>query len=706
MRFSTSFLDDIRARVPISEIVGARVRFDPKKTNAARGDYWACCPFHGEKTPSFHCDNRRNIYHCFGCGASGDIFGFLTAAEGLSFHEAVERLAARAGIPMPKPDAAMAAREQKRDDLYDVLEMAAAFYERALQSDDAEAASARAYLRERQITASAQKQFRLGYAPGGNNALKQFLHGRNIDKNLQEQSGLFAESEHDGNAYDRFRNRIMFPITDIKGRVIAFGGRALSPQARAKYLNSPSTELFHKGKIVYNLAQARNAAANAGRMRAGGAETADIVETADINETDKSEADGRTFIVAEGYMDVVMLTQAGIGAAVAPLGTALTEEQLALIWRFCPQPVLCFDGDKAGVQAAYRALDRALPLLKTGFSLRFMLLPEGSDPDDIIRAGGRELFEELLSGAENLADVMWKRALAGQDFTTPESRAALQKQLYDSVETIQDKGLRYYYRQDIWQRLRAYFAEKGQIRRQGGFFGAESASGNAFSRSGFRNYQRKNGFYAAYAGQTGIGGGSLVSKTLTDSPLVRSAGNGKGSRYAFTAREAAILALLLRYPRLWHENFDVLAALEWKNAKLQDLHKAMLEVLAEEQAVWQTDAAHSSAVKAEYTEAAQESGSAAMLEKLEQKGQKSVADEILAFAANLGTARAQNLTQARESLNQALALYLRAHSLHKQMREIEADLRENPTSRNFARLSAFREELRRTDDLAAAPDEV
>jgi len=645
MRFSASFLDDIRARLPISAVIGARVRFDPKKSSTARGDYWACCPFHGEKTPSFHCDDRRGRYHCFGCGVNGDIFRFLTELDGLSFSEAVERLAAQAGLPMPKPDAFAAEREESRAGLYDVLEQAARFFEHNLQQGaTAEAAEARAYLQQRQIGAAAQRQFRLGFAPGGHNALKQFFHQAKIDPLLQQQSGLLAVSEQDGNFYDRFRHRLMFPITDIKGRVIAFGGRALAPQARAKYLNSPETELFHKGQVLYNLAAARQA------MRG------------------QNGAPDQPLIVVEGYIDVVALAQAGLGAAVAPLGTALTEEQLNLLWRYCPLPVLCFDGDKAGQAAAYRALDRALPLLKTGLSLQFALLPEGRDPDDIIRAGGRAAFAESLAQAAPLADIVWQREIAGRSFATPESRAMLEKRLYGAVAAIKDDSLRRYYGRDMKQRLWEYFRPAAGPRRQNGRperSGAFAAAG-AFGRNRGQN-------------------GGLVTKSLADSPFVRGARGG-----AFAAREAVILALLAAHPALWHENFDMLEQLEFQNSALRDFYRAQLDILAENSSEPPDTAA-------------------IMQARLEQKGQKPVLDKIAAFMANLGVKQAREsatITEARAALKQALTLYRRAHSLHKQIREIETDLAASATGRDFARLQALREELRRAGDLAAAPDDI
>lgn len=651
MRFSLPFLDDIRARVPISEVIGARVRFDGKKSNAARGDYWGCCPFHGEKTPSFHCDDRRGRYHCFGCGASGDIFRFLTELDGLSFHEAVERLAGQAGLPMPKPDAQAAAKEKQRDTLYDIMEKAAVFYENALQAQTEEALAARTYLHERGLSPALQKQFRLGLAPRGNNALKQFFTGAGIDKILQEQSGLFLESREEGNFYDRFRHRIMFPIADIRGKIIAFGGRALSAQDKAKYLNSPETELFHKGRVLYNLAQAR------AKMRG-------------IN-----GAADKPLLVVEGYIDVAALAQAGIYEAVAPLGTALTEEQLALLWRFCPQPILCFDGDKAGLTAAYRALDRALPLLRAGISLRFALLPDGQDPDDMVRAQGRAAFLDILAAAMPPAELLWRRETAGQSFATPESRAGLEKRLREAAFTIRDDRLRSYYLQDIRQRLWEHFRRSGQ--------------------SGGQKTGRQGGNSRIAAG--GFAGGSLITENLAHSSLVRLASLRQTG--GFAPREAAILAILAAYPVLWHENFDSLAGLEFTAPELQRFYQAVMEILAQfsENPHYDRDFAADNEAEAQ-----------ALAVKLEQAGQKTVLDKIKDFTANLGLAAAQSSAdpaRARAALKQALILYRRAHFLHKQISEIEADLLSAPDSGSFTRLKALREELRRADNLDAGADD-
>ncbi len=378
MRFPPSFLDEIRDRVPISEVIGRRVTFDRKKSQPGRGDFWACCPVHGEKTPSFHCEDRKGRYHCFGCGVSGDHFRFLTELEGLAFPEAVERLAAEAGLQMPERDPQAEAREARRGTLVEALAEAANFFSQQLH--EADGAKARAYLRDRGMTARTQANFGMGFAPNSRNRLKEHLAAKGFGREEIEGAGLVVHGEGIAVSYDRFRDRIMFPIHDVNERVVAVGGRAMAADAQAKYLNSPETDVFHKGEMLFNLAKARRAARGAG-----------------------------TVVLVEGYMDVIMLAQAGFENAVAPLGTAMTERQLDLLWRAAGEPVLCFDGDAAGLKAATRAAELALPALKPGRSLRFALLPEGKDPDDLVRDGGPEAFAAVLSAARPLADSATRR---------------------------------------------------------------------------------------------------------------------------------------------------------------------------------------------------------------------------------------------------------------------------------------------------------
>jgi DNA primase len=398
VRLPASFLDDIRDRLTLSAVVGRTVQWDRRKSHPGRGDFWACCPFHSEKTPSFHVDDSKGFYHCFGCKASGDAFTFLVEKEGLSFPEAVERLAAEAGLAMPSPGPEEEVRAAERASLHDVMEIAAAFFRNALSRP--EGREARAYLAGRGLDEETLRTFGIGFAPDDKTALKGHLAAAGVSPDRMIEAGLLIAGEDIAVPFDRFRNRIMFPIRDGRARVIAFGGRAMSPEAPAKYLNSPDTALFRKGEVLYNLDLARGPAHRQG-----------------------------TVVVVEGYMDVIALARAGFGNAVAPLGTAMTEAQLGLLWRMAPEPVLCFDGDEAGRKAAFRALDLALPLLRPGHSLRFAFMPAGQDPDDVLRDDGPEALATALAAAAPLVEVLWRRACELNDRSTPERRARFEADL-------------------------------------------------------------------------------------------------------------------------------------------------------------------------------------------------------------------------------------------------------------------------------------
>ncbi|HXN67727.1 MAG TPA: DNA primase, partial [Bradyrhizobium sp.] len=367
MRFTPQFLDELRARLPVSEVVGKRV-----KLKKAGREWKGLSPFQQEKSPSFTVNDQKGFYHDFSSGKHGDIISFLMETEGVGFTEAVERLAAMAGLPLPAATPDAARHEQRRKTLHDVMELAAKFFADTLASRNG--AKARGYLADRGISPATQLQFRIGYAPGERFALKEYLGSQSISVEDMVEAGLLIAADDIPVPYDRFRDRVMFPITDIRGRVIAFGGRALEKDVAAKYLNSPETPLFHKGDNLYNLAPARLAAHNGGAL-----------------------------VVVEGYIDVIAMVGAGFAASVAPLGTALTENQLALLWKMADEPILCFDGDRAGQKAAWRAADLALPHLLPGKSLRFALLPEGQDPDDLARTGGRAAIEEVIGAARGLA---------------------------------------------------------------------------------------------------------------------------------------------------------------------------------------------------------------------------------------------------------------------------------------------------------------
>ena len=596
MRFSPSFLDEIRERVPISSLIGQRVAWDRRKTNAPRGDYWGCCPFHGEKTPSFHCEDRKGRYHCFGCGVSGDHFKFLTELDGLSVPEAVERVAEMAGVAMPARDVEAERRDKERASLTDVMEMATRFFQDRLQAADG--AKARAYLRERGLSPATQQAFRLGYAPDSRNVLKEFLASRGVEKAQIEACGLVVHGPDIPVSYDRFRDRVMFPIEDSRGRVIAFGGRALSKDAPAKYLNSNDTELFHKGNVLYNFARARKAQVKAG-----------------------------TVIAVEGYMDVIALAQAGFDNAVAPLGTALTENQLELLWRMAGEPVLCFDGDQAGLKAAWRAADLALPLIAPGRTLRFALLPEGQDPDDLVRGEGPDAFRDVLQQARPLAELLWLRETAGGVFDTPERRAELEKTLRELTGRIRDESVRRHYSQDMRERVQAFFGREGGNRRERG----PNAGGAGRGRQ--------------------AAGRLAVTESLARSALVRSGGG------PLPLRETAMLVAMVNHPMLLDDYFEAFEAMSPAHPELKRLHGALLDAMAH-------GVAHERP---------------ALVEALAGGGLGAVWERAVHHCRGLGLwpALEQAAPQdAREAFSQAAALHARASELQRQRRSLQAELAE------------------------------
>jgi DNA primase len=424
MSLPPGFLDDLRDRASLSQVVGRKVTWDMRKSNQGKGDMWAPCPFHHEKTASFHVDDRKGYYYCFGCQSKGDAISFVRETENVSFMEAVEILAREAGMPMPARDPKAQEKTDQRTQLAEVMEQAVQYFR--LQLNTGAGAEARSYLDRRGLTDGALERWEIGFAPNGWQGLWDHLIGKNVDQELILGAGLAKPSSKGGKPYDTFRNRIMYPIRDARGRAIAFGGRAMDPNDNAKYLNSPETELFDKGRCLYNHGPARAAAGK-----------------------------GEPVVVAEGYMDVIALSEAGFGAAVAPLGTAVTENQLQMLWRISPEPVIALDGDTAGLRAALRLIDLSLPLLEAGQSLRFAMMPEGKDPDDLIRADGAGAMRALVEQAVPMVQLLWQRETDGKNFDSPERKAALDKTLREKIRLIRDPSIRSHYGQAIkdlrWQ---------------------------------------------------------------------------------------------------------------------------------------------------------------------------------------------------------------------------------------------------------------
>ncbi len=515
-QFPESFLEELRNRLSLPGLIGRHVRL----TKRGR-DYLGLCPFHNEKTPSFHVYDDH--YHCFGCGAHGDAIEFLKAKSGLSFPEAVEQLASEAGLAVPEQRPEDRQRDQQAASLSSALEECAKWFQGQLEATVGR--EAKAYIGRRGLKPDTVARFRIGYAPGAarggpRTALKEAMLARQVPEALLIESGMLIKPDDGGPSYDRFRNRVMFPICDRRGRVIAFGGRALDPDAPAKYLNSPETPLFHKSHTLYNIAIAREAAREAG-----------------------------TVLVAEGYMDVIALAQAGFGHAVAPLGTALTEEQMALLWRMAAEPVLCFDGDKAGLKAALRAVDRALPLLEPGKSFRFALLPAGQDPDDLVRAAGPQAMEAVLAQAVPLAEMLWRKETEGQPIDTPERRAALEQSLKQAAFRIKHPGVQTHYRDHLRERLRGLFAPARPSRPPG-------------------PGQVRGSRWPGPQGERWTGGRPGFGRPIGDAAPPTEAPD---------RREKAILLGLLRHPWLVDDHAETAARLTFPNPVLDSLKTRILE---------------------------------------------------------------------------------------------------------------------------------
>ena len=419
MALSPQWLDELRARVTLSSVISRTTRL-----TKAGHEFKACCPFHNEKNPSFTVNDQKGFYHCFGCGAHGDVIRWMTDQRGLSFMDAVKELASEAGMEVPAPDPQAARAAEQRDTLHDVMKAAQDWFVAQLAGPEGE--KARAYLATRGFDAHTLQRFGFGYAPEGRQAMKAAL--KDVPEAKLIEAGLRIAVE-DKEPYDRFRGRLMLPIEDARGRVIAFGGRILDAQKTdaPKYLNSPDTPLFDKGRTLYNLHRAGPASRQTGRI-----------------------------VVVEGYMDVIALAAAGIADAVAPLGTALTERQIELLWRLVETPILCFDGDAAGQRAAMRAITRALPLLRPAHSLKIVRLPPGLEPDDLIKQQGTKAMELQLANARSLVEVLWEHERDAAPLATPEDKAGLKARLMAHVETIADREIQSLYRRELSERFSAF----------------------------------------------------------------------------------------------------------------------------------------------------------------------------------------------------------------------------------------------------------
>jgi DNA primase len=625
MRFSPAFLDEIRARIPVSEVVRKKVKL------SKQGREWrGLSPFNAEKTPSFYVNDQKGFFHDFSSGKHGDGFSFLMETEGLSFPEAVERLATLAGLSMPVETKEQREAEEKRATLTDALEWAAVFFQKQLLAPPGVAA--RTYLDQRQISSAARQDFRLGYASSERHALRDHLAAKGVSVDTMIEAGLLIHGDDIAVPFDRFRNRIIFPICDRSGRVIAFGGRAMDSDAQAKYLNSPETPLFHKGATLYNLHNARKSAHETGNI-----------------------------IAVEGYVDVIALTTAGLSHVVAPLGTALTAEQCLLLWRMADEPILCFDGDKAGLKAAYRAIDTALPLLGAERSLRFVLLPEGLDPDELLRANGPAAVVTALKDSLPLVDILWMREVEGVTLDTPERRAALEKRLREVAAQIPDEMLRRYYQQEISSRLTSLFGRKSE---------------RFFSRRNDRDFGSPRAQQSFGKRPEARPGPVHVGSALANSALFR------GVRPVMSAREGLILLILLNHPDLLAGQIDEIAALDFAASEASALRDAMV-LWIEMGGPDHGDLTHF----------------------IESKGFTSTLGRLSGMAAHatLWSVRPEAASiDAAESLRQALVLHRRAWALNRELREVESRLAQEPNERDTARIRDIQTQLSALEGAEAA----
>ncbi len=614
MRFSPEFLEEVKSRLPVSEVVGRRVQI--KK---AGREWKGLSPFNKEKTPSFYVNDQKQAWFDFSSGKNGNIFDFVMQTEGVNFPEAVERLASMAGMALPKSTPEAEAREERRRTLHDIVELAAKFFEQQLQARTG--AKARGYLADRGIEPTTQLKFRIGYAPPERYALKEHLGSLGVSTEDMNEAGLLVHGDEIPVPYDRFRDRVMFPITDLRGRTIAFGGRALEKDVPAKYLNSPETPLFHKGNNLYNGATARKAA-----------------------------HDGAPIVVVEGYVDVIAMVTSGYEGAVAPLGTALTEEQLALIWRMTDEPVLCFDGDGAGRRAAYRAVDLALPHIKPGKTVRFAMLPEGQDPDDLARSGGRAAINEVMAAARPLADILWQRETEAGGFDTPERRAGLDQRVNEVTNLIADPSVRKYYKQDLDERVRTLFAPIARDAGRERWGGGGNRQGNQNQRWQDRGGRQGN--------RTGAPVIVAPSARLASSQIVR------GAMSALSPREALILVAAVNHPWLLDTHAEELAELEFRHGDGDKLRRAILEA-----------ASGHTLTPAEVRAAITARGLGALLARVEA-GITHASD----WPAREGAAE----EDVGLWWTHVVSLHRKSRTLHKELKDAEVALGSEPSEENLA----------------------
>jgi DNA primase len=643
MRFTPRFLDELRDRVKVTDYVGRKVKLVRRGRN-----YTGLCPFHNEKTPSFSVNEDKGFFHCFGCGEHGNVIDFVMKTEGWSFPEAVERLATDAGMELPTRDARDEQREKAQRSLHEVMELAASFFEQELKGS--RGARARAYLEGRQIVGPAVAPFRIGFSPDSRSALKEHLLASGVSIEDMVEAGLLIVPDDGGAPYDRFRGRVMFPIIDPRGRVIAFGGRTLDPDGKPKYLNSPETSLFKKSMVLFNFGSAR-----------------------------KAVTQGAQLVAVEGYVDVISLVAAGFPGAVAPLGTALTEEHLEMMWRIVPEPILCFDGDSAGLKAAQRGLDLALPLLEPGHSLRLATLPAGQDPDDLLKAKGAAALTAVLNEAQSLSEMLWRREIESADLTTPERRAGAEANLMKLIDGIGDTKVKEHYRTMMRDRLRQLFSP-GSQRRDG--------SGSSPRRQ--EDFRARPPFQPRkpFGQPERPGARPLWTPPVSDALRRSAAGRGLATTASpcGMAEEALILAIL-HHPFLLEAFAEVLSGLTISEPKLDKLRGELLHAASLDLSL----------------------DSQGLRDHLRERGYGDVCDRL----ERRPMLKSMAVTRSETPRHDVLREFEHVLSRHRKLTELESEhsqaaeaYRREATEENFARLRAIDHELKSTLGAEAGPPDA
>jgi len=507
---NSRIVDEIRNKVQLSDVIGKYIQWDRRKTQANKGIYWASCPFHSEKTASFNVNNEKGVYHCFGCKSSGDVYKFIMSTDSLSFPEALEKLSIVAGVELPKNKSFDPIRDKKRKIIYDIMEETCLFYQKQLNSD--QNSRAYQYLFKRAISENEINKFRMGYASGKNDLIKHLI-GTGYNHKQLIAAGLILKSEDRNEYYERFRDRVIFPICDQSNKVIAFGGRDLTDKAHAKYLNSPETELFVKKNIIYNFYNARKAIQH-----------------------------NPNLLVVEGYTDVISLDKSGFSSTVSTMGTAFSEDQLDNLWKISKNPILCFDGDEAGYQAAIRSISIAFIKLKPGFTLSYIFLPPGKDPDNMVRDAGPEIMQEYIASAEPLIDVFWNSKVTDLTTDSPELRAKVDNDFDELIRTISDKGIQNHYKSLIQKRLYSFWNSKNYF--------------NSRKLYGFDSRKQKK-----------------ISRELQQNSLAR------GDRNAIQKRENLILLVAINHPLLVKRNTDKFLSFNFSRASFEKLRGKIIDIV-------------------------------------------------------------------------------------------------------------------------------